>query len=336
MEHPGLKEHVDEILKRIERESPNIVSLICKKDYTRPLGYESPSISMLSAFASADLILSRMVMPEQDPATYSAYLSHGLLIKYQMPTYFVSEDLCEALLKTEAPEDLLFSEIKWPMPIMRFMLPIEFSKRYFGSEVPYITAALVEVGARIESPIIIRGQRVPPLDIQNEHPFFCATMLKWENDLPMQYDSRCPINRQVGDLLNTDLSHFQCAAPEGVESDPNEDVKTVNRLSNLAINILLAMTAEPELITPERMLRPTKWNGKHVVRRALWKPNFIGERFKVIYESVAPVGSHKSPHSHWRKGHWRNQRHGEKNTLVKRIWIKPVFVGLTHEKKEEG
>lgn len=331
MEKIGFRWEVDTVLQRIDKECSNVRPLICKKDYTRPLGYEDPAISILPAFTSAELIRTVRINPQQDPTTYSVHLSHTLLMRYQMPTFFVSGDLCDALLNTQAPDDLLFSEIKWPMPVMRFMLPLEWSKLYFGSEVPFVTAALVPVGARIECPLVIQGSTVPPIDVKNEHPFFCATMLKWENGLPMHYDARCPVNRQVGDLLHTDLAHFQSTMLPSIESDPNEDVKTVNRLSNLTINILLAMTAEPELISPERMIRPTKWAGKKVVRRALWKPNFIGERFKVIYEKVAPVGSHRSPQAHWRVGHWRNQRHGEKNVLVKRIWIRPVFVGLKTE-----
>jgi hypothetical protein len=107
-----------------------------------------------------------------------------------------------------------------------------------------------------------------------------------------------------------------------------QDKRTVNRLAHLSINILLGMTAEPELVTRERILRPAKKKNGKVVRRATWKPNFIGEHFRITYENPAPTGTHRSPHAHWRRGHWRNQWHGPHLLLIKRIWIRPVFVGL--------
>ncbi len=38
---------------------------------------------------------------------------------------------------------------------------------------------------------------------------------------------------------------------------------------------------------------------------------------------------HSSFKSHWRRGHFRNQRYGEQNSKQKLIWIEPVLVGLS-------
>jgi hypothetical protein len=37
---------------------------------------------------------------------------------------------------------------------------------------------------------------------------------------------------------------------------------------------------------------------------------------------------HASPHARWRRGHRRNHRFGPAKTLTKRMFIRPVFVGL--------
>lgn len=37
-------------------------------------------------------------------------------------------------------------------------------------------------------------------------------------------------------------------------------------------------------------------------------------------------GSNEFTKSHWRRGHWRNQRHGPQLSNIKRIWIRPVLV----------
>lgn len=38
-----------------------------------------------------------------------------------------------------------------------------------------------------------------------------------------------------------------------------------------------------------------------------------------------------SPRAHWRRGHWRNQRHGEELADTKLIWIKPTLVNQSKE-----
>ena len=45
--------------------------------------------------------------------------------------------------------------------------------------------------------------------------------------------------------------------------------------------------------------------------------------------STGPGGS--GVRAHWRRGHWRQQRHGVGLALVKRLWIKPVLVGANHD-----
>lgn len=52
---------------------------------------------------------------------------------------------------------------------------------------------------------------------------------------------------------------------------------------------------------------------------------FVGRAFDhETQNDGAPSGAMAA--KHWRKGHWRDQRHGPKNTLTKRIWIRPVLV----------
>jgi len=281
---------------------------------------------MLSAYTGAAAAL-RGVPAEQDITTASVRLTASMLIRYQMPTYFVGAELCEALLETEAPDDLLFDEIQMPMPAMLFMLPTEFTKRYFGHEAPFITAARVPKGYLAKSAIRVRGVPAPDLRLCNPGDLFVSTMLIWENGLPMHYDSRAPAeNTMVKELMAEEIVRY--AKVGEWETTQAQDSHTATRLCNLAVNILLAMTAEPELVTREHLLEPAKKKGGKITRPAKWKPNFIGEHFKIVYETGDAAGTHRSPHAHWRSGHHRKQHHGPGNTLVKRIWIKPVYVGL--------
>lgn len=309
--------------------SPHLRPLCCPKRLQVPGGYPDPESLIASAYA-ANASALRGVTPVQDVTITSTRVACALLIKYQVPTYFVSTELCEALLETEAPEDLRFSEIIWPMPAMLFLLPFDFTQRYFRMPVHWLAALHIPAHALIHNPVIIDGIQSPtPIEVWNGDPIFLANMLAWENGWPVHYDSRCPVNgHQVKDLLDEGIQHYSMLHHVGPE-EKKQDNLTVKRLATITINILLAMTAEPELITRERIIKPAKKKNGRILRHALWKPNFIGEHFRISYEKHAPEGSHRSPHAHWRRGHWRNQRHGPQNTLVKRIWLKPVYVGLT-------
>ncbi|HEV2247281.1 MAG TPA: hypothetical protein VGW37_11570 [Terriglobia bacterium] len=315
-----------EILACIDQESPSLRALCCPKHFSIPRGFSSPEVFMLSAYTAARTA-QRGLQPSQDVTIASLRLTAAQLIRYQVPTYFVAADFCEALIHTEAPDDLRFDEIQFPMPAMLFMLPTDFSLRYFGCLVPFLTVTSVPARCVAGSPIRIGGWQMPPLTVANPQPLFIAAMLAWEAGRPMHYDSRTPIpDTQVKDLLAADIELFSSVGWS--DTIHEQDKRTVNRLAHLSINILLGMTAEPELVTRERILRAAKKKNGKVVRRATWKPNFIGEHFRITYENPAPIGTHRSPHAHWRRGHWRNQRHGPQLLLIKRIWIRPVFVGL--------
>jgi hypothetical protein len=53
--------------------------------------------------------------------------------------------------------------------------------------------------------------------------------------------------------------------------------------------------------------------------------------FTELPETVGLPGSGKSPRAHWRRGHWRRQRHGVGLSLITPRWIRPTIV-----KKDDG
>lgn len=322
----------DEVRQRMYQHCPNLRALCYPKELTSPLGYGNPEDLELCAFVGAS-VNARRVNPLSDVTSYSVHATCSLLIRYQVPTYFVSRELCEALLKTEAPEDMLFSDIQYPMPAMLFVLPWDFSQTYFGFPTPFVTVAQVPKEHLITSPLIFDGEKTRDVCVVNKNAFFLTTMLIYENGLPMHYDARCPMDRPIKDLMYDAPFQFYTRGQQPFSTNTEaENRETIRRMTNLALNIVLAMTVEPELITRERIIRAAKKDGKKIIRRALWKPNFIGEHFRVVYENQPTGdGTHRSPYAHWRRGHWRNQRYGEKLSLVKRLWIQPVFVGLQSE-----
>lgn len=56
-------------------------------------------------------------------------------------------------------------------------------------------------------------------------------------------------------------------------------------------------------------------------------PIVIGKDYKPKYKYGQPIGTHASPQTHWRSGHWRQQPIGKKDKPeYKTIWIEPTLI----------
>jgi len=73
---------------------------------------------------------------------------------------------------------------------------------------------------------------------------------------------------------------------------------------------------------------PTKKMGFGKNSKELIVPRVIGEGYKPkVIRNYDPVGTHASPRTHWRSGHWRQQPFGSKeDPKYKTIWIEPVLI----------
>lgn len=274
--------------------------------------------------------------PGEDATAFACHVVASKLIRYGVPTFYVGHELCDALLKTTPPDDLSFADLHWPMEAMLFVLPRDFSVKYFGDYVPFVAVSHMDAGEEVSSPLILKhidtgeSLRIPDVTINPPKPskYWIATMVKWENGYPVNYDSRAIYTSTVKGLMS--FEEFKIYRENADPQEVEDGKQAARRMSALALNLMLAMDAEPELISREKLLRPAQKQGKTVLRKPLWKPHWIGEHFRVEYEKHAPEGTHRSPIAHWRVGHWRNQRFGPLLANSKRIWIKPVFVGLSH------
>lgn len=73
---------------------------------------------------------------------------------------------------------------------------------------------------------------------------------------------------------------------------------------------------------------PTRKMGFGKNSKQLIVPRVIGEGYKPkVIRNYESTGSHASPTTHWRSGHWRQQPFGKKeDQKYKTIWIEPVLV----------
>jgi hypothetical protein len=58
-----------------------------------------------------------------------------------------------------------------------------------------------------------------------------------------------------------------------------------------------------------------------------WTPNWIGKDYQIKTErGSSKGGTHSSPRTHWRRGHFREQPIGEGRNETKTIWIEPTLI----------
>lgn len=119
-----------------------------------------------------------------------------------------------------------------------------------------------------------------------------------------------------------------------------EEMDVLGVIAGLVLNAIgvITMARDPEnagYVTEGEMLvrgRTTKEKpGKpRAVIPDIFSPRWLGEpRPAVRYFDLG--GTHASPVGHWRRGHWRQQPHGEGNKLRRLIWIKPARVNKEDE-----
>lgn len=109
------------------------------------------------------------------------------------------------------------------------------------------------------------------------------------------------------------------------------DREFVQRIRNLVINILLALEFSPSLVADvDRNETKTFRKGFATVQSSSSTryPRWLGKNYQSKSVLSAEKGTHCSPCTHWRRGHWRVLESGEDKRCkeTKRLWIEPVLV----------
>lgn len=298
----------------MEKVIPETVHALVPQRFTNIGKYPEQRWWALSFYSAARMVAKHCATQEQ----LHEYLLGCKLLENQVPTFFISTDLATALSKTKPPQQLKFSEMKWPMPVMRFMLTTEFSRAWLGETVNHMVIGQMKPGEYFQ----------PSLGLGNElitRP--CST--------PVAPDAV---------MISTAVMAPQ---PDGTEQlshyidEPSYDSKVVDfsaglspdlhaptfeKLRFLATNLICYMAAFPQVAPTPVLVRAAK-HKKGRMLDALWEPHIIGASYHLQKQGIVQGGSHTSPRLHWRCGHWTHQPYGAGSKLRKIIWIEPFMVG---------
>ena len=133
----------------------------------------------------------------------------------------------------------------------------------------------------------------------------------------------------LGLPVDEGLSYTAIDGNNNVIDTPYTLDSSIDLCDNWIVNFLLWQQSEwdknqdiVELDAPTRKMGFGK-NSKQII-----VPKVIGEGYKPkIIRNYESTGTHASPRTHWRSGHWRQQPYGKKDDpKLKTIWLEPVLV----------
>jgi len=93
--------------------------------YQRTADYWSQKVLAVSSVNAAmqNYVSIHEHQARPNPALAAVHGQAALLLRYDVPTYYVSRELLAAAARTELPDDMVFEAISFPLDALVFMLP---------------------------------------------------------------------------------------------------------------------------------------------------------------------------------------------------------------------
>lgn len=260
------------------------------------------------------------------------------------PTLFLEKELGRNLIKAQLPEEMMAHDIKWRWPAMRIYLPkglIPFKDKWW--------MMFLDIGSLEEN----EGRSIPPAlaeELNHASEFMHPDEPRYLDFKKFHffYPDRAIVLSGIMNCIDgtdtTDLTTYAMVKPfknytiqqikgmtEHLKSawkcEKADDVVTA-KMEHLAIQILLYLSAFPELYQPDTVLRKPSQKGERrlsglyaakFVGKSQRKPDYAGEtRIK-----GPPTGLHLPAME--RSGHWKRQPCGIKWGERRLIWVESYY-----------
>jgi hypothetical protein len=311
-----MKDGIQQTRELIQSVTPHLLKKYGPRRYSTPTGYVSTEWAA-THMAANELSFKGVTADLDNGIAMKAHAIHLEWHKLNGPTYFVSENLLKAALNNSLPK-IPCKAIRWPLDAIMFMLPTGVLTNPEGASINFLVVAK-HFGSMGCTTGVDQGKGIEGIAQY-------ASIRDFNPDAYVCDEVKDPagFSHFTGDTLN--LNFYTGDHPE---------IEFIDRLRVLAINLLLIMSARPELVetTSSLVTSDNKKVGKVSSRedRQRWSPNWIGRDFRIKTDTRAKtttVGAKRpSPEMHWRRGHYREQPYGEKLSKKKTIWMEPVLIG---------
>lgn len=251
-------------------------------------GYGSPKRAAETYYMAVNWMMDNAATA---PAAFRAiYCAACVAKEHAFPVFFVDAQLLSAVLNTDPPSGVRWTEMKLPFEAGVFCLPRGAFRYVDGSEVNHLGWLRAHKGDALRF-----NERAPAVNALNDAFLVYAQPLNDEGTVlfsNLNADERPYIdNSEVNDSWR---GTFDLPLTSG-------DDEFLRLCRSLVFGLLMVMNARPALISYGR--REGKQSKK--TRREFWTPNIIGRGYRAQREHQG--GSHASPKAGWRHGHYTHQ-----------------------------
>jgi hypothetical protein len=334
--NPDLDRFLDEFLPRY----PRARRALLPRRIVPPAGFLNPRYYAVTLYSSLWAGMHPRLCASNTHITGA--LDALLHLEYGVPTYFVRSEFAQAVAQTDPPEDFLLDEIKWPMPAMLFVLPVDFALKHFGCLIPFLSVTRAEAGNYPDRLKHLPETEMPLAALQpvlNEVPRLNMVYPAYsQTDMPVLYTGTYPLRMNIRDMAGApfeDATYLAEAVFDVPLAGPaaglpvgEKEQALMLQAQAFAVKLMLALTAEPAHIQAGGLTRKARAKHGHV-REELWSPNLIGWAWRAARPepgTAGPGSTHASPRMHWRRGHFANLAHGPGRALRRLFWRQPCLV----------
>ena len=232
---------------------------------------------------------------------------HYWCCKEQAPVYWLDANLFEALQHTDVP-DFVDLPLVVPAGIIMLPSPLRTAEGRSIHYLPFLHISAQELAKNLprELTAAIKGEQT-----------LCVTGFDGEFD----YVRTAHIVEGKG--LDRDANEQM----QGMTLQ-NPDTELVHRFTDLVFQILLVMATQQHLVKEAVPKNRRTAQGFGKAYDTFLNPIWIGRNYAHSSNSSAnvPQGTHASPQTHWRRGHWRRVAIGPGRRQRKWNWIQPTLV----------
>lgn len=289
-------------------------SAMIRKYSTWPQGYatkESYDKYITLSFRKA----AQLAVTEQEEEVFNSvqqlvYLGLGNHAK-SYPLYFLAPDLTIALANSGRPE--YFPSVPWFPPHGVMLLPFEaMGPEYTALNTP--------------APIIC-WMRSKDNDLIYISSYWKCVLIGRALKLERSPEGiKIPGHTTGIKAWNPNTDEIKEESPE----QQQRAVEMTDELLSIFFGAVTYFTQKKNVASVARASRPMTVGKK---KKQLYNPVFIGNDFSLpSRESLG--GTHASPRTHWRRGHWRTQHYGQGNKKIKQIFLPPQLINAGGDSDE--
>jgi hypothetical protein len=318
---------VKRVVRSLWDEVPTLMRALLQRTYRTPAGFPSVE-SLLEHFAlgTAAVFNDQPAVGRSDPVAHRAAIAAEQFAACGAPLYCVGADLVHALQQTDPPSDLDLDEgIKMPWP--GFALALPFDAPLMSPDGPLRGVLIAE--HQVDVPVPGLGPhdlRMVPEPGVTGFLVCCAWNTRVSTPL---YSVAVPMRGTMSSVLrfiaDDDGTVIGQDGRGGALPLTDPDRVFLDELVRFCVSVVMTFNFTPEFVEGD-LGSPTKIrDAKGKVIDRIYPPRWLGRTY-VKQTSRVETGSHASPSTHWRRGHWRRVPVGAQRQERRRTWIMPTLV----------